>query len=110
MFSNVIQEHLPPRAKSNQLNEILHALVQVPPKPHGESARILHEAAELMPRRGLVVLVSDLFYDLEELFSALDHLRFHGHDVLIFQILDPLERTLPVGGRSVFASWRPARI
>ena len=98
LFSNVIQEHLPPRAKSNQLNEILHALVQVPPKPHGESARILHEAAELMPRRGLVVLVSDLFYDSEELFSALDHLRFHGHDVLIFQILDPLERTLPVGG------------
>jgi len=98
LFSNVIQEHLPARAKSNQLNEILHALVRVPPRPHGESARILHEVAELMPRRGLVVLVSDLFYEPGELFSALDHFHFHGHDVLIFQILDPLERTLPVGG------------
>ncbi len=98
LFSNVIQEHLSPRAKSNQLNEILNTLVRVPPRPHGESARILHEVAELMPRRGLVVLVSDLFYEPDELFSALDHLRFHGHDVLIFQILDPLERNLPVGG------------
>ena len=70
----------------------------MPPRPHGESARILHEVAELMPRRGLVVLVSDLFYEPEELFSALDHFHFHGHDILIFQILDPLERSLPVGG------------
>ncbi len=98
LFSNVIQEHLPPRAKSNQLNEILNTLVRVPPRPHGESARILHEVAELMPRRGLVVLLSDLFYEPDELFSALDHLQFRGHDVLIFQILDPLERSLPVGG------------
>jgi uncharacterized protein (DUF58 family) len=98
LFSSVIQEHLPPRAKSHQLNEILNALVRVPLRPHGESARILHEAAELMPRRGMVVLVSDLFYDTAELFSALDHFHFHGHDVLIFQILDPLERLLPLGG------------
>ena len=98
LFSDVIQEHLPPRAKSHQLNEILNTLVRLPPRRHGESARILHEVAELMPRRGLVVLVSDLFYEPEDLFSALDHFHFRGHDVLVFQILDPLERLLPVGG------------
>jgi len=109
LFSNVIQEHLAPRAKSNQLNEILNALVRVPPRPHGESARILHEVAELMPRRGLVVLVSDLFYEPGELFSALDHFHFHGHDVLIFQILDPLERRLPVGGSVRFQELETGR-
>jgi uncharacterized protein (DUF58 family) len=109
LFSNVIQEHLPPRAKSTQLNEILNTLVRVPPRAHGESARILHEVAELMPRRGLVVLVSDLFYEPEELFSALDHFHFHGHDVLIFQILDPLERTLPVGGSIRFQELETGR-
>jgi uncharacterized protein (DUF58 family) len=98
LFSNVIQEHLPPRAKSHQLNAILNSLVQIQPRPHGESARILHEVAELMPRRGLAVLISDLFYEPAELLSALDHFHFHGHDVLIFQLLDPLERRLPVGG------------
>jgi uncharacterized protein (DUF58 family) len=98
LFSDVVLEHLPPRAKSHQLNAILNTLVRVRPRPHGESARILHEVAELMPRRGLAVIVSDLFFDTEELFSALDHLRFRGHDVLIFQILDPLEHHLPLGG------------
>jgi hypothetical protein len=42
--------------------------------------------------------VSDLFYDLNELLSGLDHFRFQGHDVLLFQILDTLERRLPVEG------------
>jgi len=98
LFSNVILEHLPPRAKSNQLNAILNTLVQVPPRAHGESVGVLHEVAELIHRRGLIVLVSDLFFEPDELYSALDHLRFFGHDVLIFQILDPLERRLPIGG------------
>jgi hypothetical protein len=59
---------------------------------------VLHEIAEFMPRRGLVVLLSDLFYDAAELFDGLDHLRFVGHDVLVLHILDPLERSLPVEG------------
>ena len=67
-------------------------------RPHAESATVLHEVAELMPRRGLVVLVSDLFYPGEELFSGLDHFRYQGHDILVFQILDTLERRLPVEG------------
>ena len=87
-----------PRAKSSQLNTLLNTFVQVAARPHGESARVLHNIVELMPRRGMVVLISDLLYEPEELFAALDHFRFHGHDVLIFQVLDPLERRMPVGG------------
>jgi uncharacterized protein (DUF58 family) len=98
LYADRILEHHKPRAKSNQLEELLNALVSTPLRPHSESARVLHEAAELMPRRGLVVLVSDLFYDTQELFEGLDHLRYLGHDILIFQILDPLERRLPLEG------------
>src|SRR5262249_31324135 len=67
-----------------------------------ESARVLHEIAELMPRRGLVVVISDLFYDPRELLDALDHIRFMGHDILVFQILDPLERRLSLEGEVRF--------
>jgi hypothetical protein len=67
-------------------------------RPRSESAAVLHEVAELMPRRGMVALLSDLFYDPEEIFAALDHFRFLGHDVLVFHILDPLERRLPLEG------------
>jgi len=98
LFADTILEHLPPRAKSSQLNALLNTFVRAAARPHGESARVLHDIVALIPRRGMVVLVSDLFYEPEELFAALDHLRFQGHDVLIFQVLDPLERNMPVGG------------
>ena len=98
LFAGSILHHLPPRAKVSYLKEILSALTRTPLKPRADSAEVLHETAELMPRRGLIVLISDLFYDTAEIFSALDHFRFLGHDVLIFQILDPLERHLPLEG------------
>jgi uncharacterized protein (DUF58 family) len=98
LFAGIVLDHLRPRAKANQLDEILNLLTQTPLRPRSESAAVLHEAAELMPRRGMVALFSDLFYEPEELFAALDHFLFLGHDVLVFHILDPLERRLPVEG------------
>lgn len=98
LFADTILDHLKARAKSNQLDEVLDSLIRVQPKPRAESARVLHEVAELMPRRGLVVLISDLFYDPDDLFAGLDHFRFLGHDVLIFQVLDSIERRLPLEG------------
>jgi uncharacterized protein (DUF58 family) len=98
LFAAGILDHLWPRAKANQLEEILVALTRTPLQPHGESVRVLHEIAELMPRRGLVIVISDLFYDPRELLAGLDHFRFMGHDILVFQILDTLERRLPLEG------------
>jgi uncharacterized protein (DUF58 family) len=98
LFAGEILDHLKPHSKSNQLDYILQSLFKTPTRPHAESVKALHETAELMPRRGMVVLISDLFYDSQELFAALDHFRFFGQDMLIFQILDPLERRLPLEG------------
>jgi uncharacterized protein (DUF58 family) len=98
LFGRSVLDHLKPRAKTNQLDEVLHALVQTPLQPHSESVTVLHEIADLMPRRGLVVLISDLFYEPDELLAGLDHFRYQGHDVLLFHILDPVERRLPLDG------------
>jgi uncharacterized protein (DUF58 family) len=46
----------------------------------------------------MVVLISDLYYEPAELLSALDHFRHFGHDLLILQVLSPLERRMPVEG------------
>jgi uncharacterized protein (DUF58 family) len=98
LFAGDVLEHLKPRAKPNQLDEVLHSLTGVALAARADRALVLHEVAELMPRRGLVVLISDLFYDPAEVLEGLDHFRFQGHDVLVFQVLDPLERWLPVDG------------
>jgi uncharacterized protein (DUF58 family) len=98
LFAETVLDHLRPRAKANQLDEILDVLTRTPLRPRAESAAVLHEVAELMPRRGMIAILGDLFYEPEELFAALDHFRFLGQDVLIFHILDPLERRLPLDG------------
>ena len=95
--------HLKPRAKTKQLEEILtHACRHDRQERGRHRAAVLHEVAELMPRRGLVVVVSDLFFPAEDVFSGLDHLLFRGHDLIVFHVLDPLEHGLSVGGQVRF--------
>src|SRR5262249_10003116 len=87
-----------PRPTRHRPGEGLARRGPTPLRPQAESCRVLHEVAELMPRRGMVALISDLFYEPAELFAGLDHLRYFGHDLLIFHLLDPLERRLDVDG------------
>lgn len=93
-----VVEHYHARGNVDHRLSLLSALSRQRAYPPAVSPRVLHEAAELMPRRGLVVVISDLYYDPQELLSALDHFRHFGHDVLVFQILAPLERRMPIDG------------
>ncbi len=102
LFADGVKGHLKPRAKSKQLEDVITALSSSTGKPASATATVLHEVAELMPRRGLLVLISDLFFPTEDVFSGLDHLLFHGHDLIVFQLLDPLEQGLSVGGQVRF--------
>jgi uncharacterized protein (DUF58 family) len=98
LFADKVLAHLKPRAKSTQLDEILRMIVTMQTRPAAPNLDALHEAASLMPRRGLVVLISDFLFPSEEIFSALDHFRFRGHDLLVLQVLDPIERAIPLDG------------
>lgn len=98
LFAEGVLEHYPARANADHRLSLLAALARPRPHPRSDSPRVLHEAAEMMPRRGLVAVVSDLYFDLRELLDALDHFRHFGHDVLVFQVLDPVEQRMPVDG------------
>lgn len=98
LFADTIVEKFNARSSSDHLLQILHALVQPRNNSKAKTPSVLHEVAELIPRRGLVVLISDLFYESPELFQAMDHFRHFGHDVLVFQILAPIEKSMPVDG------------
>jgi len=102
LFAERVLGHVKPRSKANQLQEVVSTIARCPGKMKAVSAGVLHEIAELMPRRGLVVLVSDLFFDTDEIFSGLDHFRFRGHDLVVFQILDPVEQRMPLDGQVRF--------
>src|SRR6202007_10066 len=72
------------------------------PQPQTEIGRALHEAAAMCPKRGLVAVISDCFDDLSRIVDGLDHLLFLKHEVVLFQILDPWERDLPLEGNVRF--------
>lgn len=98
LFTDRVVEHFRARANSDHILSLISALAAQRPHPKATSPRVLHEIAELMPRRGLVAVISDLYFDTPELLSALDHFRHYGHDVLVFHVLAPLERKMPVDG------------
>jgi len=86
---------LPPRGGQGRLQELFGLLEACRPEGETNLAAALHALAESARRRSLVVVLSDLWEEPEDLASALRHLRFKGHEVLLFQVLDPAELDFP---------------
>jgi uncharacterized protein (DUF58 family) len=82
---------LPARRNPSHLQTIFDLLAKTEPAGATSLPVALHELAEKIRRRALVVVISDFFCPLEELKSCLQHLRFQKHDVSVFHLLDPLE-------------------
>jgi uncharacterized protein (DUF58 family) len=102
LFADSIVAHSPPKARANQLDEILAILGNVKLSPATETDKAIHQAAGLAQRRGMVVLISDLFGDLAKIVEGLDHLRYLNHEVIIFHLMDPVERDLALEGNVRF--------
>ena len=75
---------------------------KIQPGPETDIAPVLHRTAEAINKRGLIILISDLLDDPDELLSGIKHFRHKGHEVIIFHILDPLELTLDFSDRTLF--------
>jgi len=93
---------LPPSATQGQVAVISDLLQKCSPSRKTELGGLLRTLAGRTRRRGLVVVVSDLFTDLDAFYDGLNQLRFLGHEVLIMQVLDRDETTLPFDGPTVF--------
>jgi uncharacterized protein (DUF58 family) len=78
------------------------ALERLQPGSKSALGRPLHQLAEALTRRSLVVLISDLLDEPEPAIKGLRHLRSRGSDVVVFQVLDPNELTFPFQGASRF--------
>ena len=63
---------------------------------------ILHVSAESIKKRGLVILISDFFDDVESIVSGIKHYRYKGNEVIVFYVLDPKELNLSFDERTEF--------
>jgi len=82
---------IPPSRSASQLQNIFDSLDKLEPKGETGLVQALHTVAEKIKQRALVVILSDLFCDPEELGEALQHLRYRKHDVVICHLLDRQE-------------------
>jgi uncharacterized protein (DUF58 family) len=101
-FDERIAFRLPASARPGHLHALLLGLEQLKPGTRSDVGRPLHQLAEALVKRSLVVLISDLLDDPEPIIKGLRHLRFRGTDVVVFQLLDPHELTFPFHGASRF--------
>jgi uncharacterized protein (DUF58 family) len=82
---------IPTRRNPAHLVPLFDLLERVKPTGGTQLVPLLHELAEKIRQRALVVIVSDFFADPAELQSAFEHFRFRKHDLAMFHLLDPLE-------------------
>jgi uncharacterized protein (DUF58 family) len=101
-FDDRIRTVLPPSSRPGQLRAMLHALDTQAPGAATDTGRLLHQLADMISKRGLVVLISDLLDDPGRVIDGLRHLRFRGSDVLVFHLLDRAELTFPFEGPATF--------
>ena len=97
-FDSKVSQSLPPRSKRSQLGNILALLAKLRPSGETEIARSLHQVAGMIRHKSLIMLFSDLLGDFDPIIKALHRLRFAGHDVIVFHILDEAEALFPFEG------------
>ena len=108
-----VVRNIPPRRNPAHLSAVFDVLEAARPRGLTQLPAALHELAETVRQRALIVILSDLFVEPEQLRGCFEHLRFRKHDVAVFHLLDPLELDFDFrrpmrfvdleGGTSIFA-------
>ncbi len=95
VFDTEVRLDMPTRSSPRHFHEMMHQLEAVCPGGETRIADTLHRLANRSKRRGLIVLVSDLYDDPDEVMRALHHFRHRRHEVIVFQVLDKAELEFP---------------
>jgi uncharacterized protein (DUF58 family) len=86
-FSDSVVQEIPPRHKPSHLGHIFNALGSTKPSGTTDITKILHEAAEKISRRALVIVFSDFFTSIPDLLDCFRHIQFRKHDLAVFHLL-----------------------
>jgi uncharacterized protein (DUF58 family) len=90
-FDQKIHTHVPARNRTGHMRTIFGNLSLLEPGGETRLAESLHQLAEVLTRRGIVVVISDFYDQADRLQEAFQHLRFKGHDLVAFHVLDQNE-------------------
>jgi len=95
-FDDEVRAHLRAVSRPSQVRLILDRLHRTEPGRDTAAADVFHDIAERIPRRGLVIVISDLFDDAEAICNALHHFQYRNHELILFHLLAEEELTFPL--------------
>jgi uncharacterized protein (DUF58 family) len=101
-FDTKIREMIPNRTRITHLHHMLECMVQTEPGAETSLAGVLETLAGRLKRRGLIILISDLFDDPAALLKSIGVLRKKGHELMVFQLFDRDEIDFPFSRWSRF--------
>lgn len=90
-FDDRIRQYMPPRNRPSYLRRLMVALESAPQGKATDLGPPIQGLGQMLTRRGLIVMISDMLSSLDRLEADLRHLRAAGHDVVLFHVLDPAE-------------------
>ncbi len=98
IFDATVRESHRRTDNRNALVNILNSIAAYQPQAQTDIGNVLHDLAGKVRRRGIVLVISDLLDDEDNILRGIQHLRFAGHDVVVFHVLDPYEIDFPMKG------------
>jgi len=102
IFDTAVRSFYPRTDNLSSIHNMVSLLSSFAPEQRTNIAAILHEMAGQVKRKGLFVLMSDFFDDVDEVLRGIQHLRFSGSEVIVFHVLDPYEIEFPFKGTVEF--------
>ena len=94
-FDEEMRFHLSPGSTPAHMDRIFSHLEQIKPGRRTAMAPTFHELANTIKKRGLIIVISDLYDDQAEIVRALQHFVFKKHQIIVFHVMDQAELDFP---------------
>ena len=98
LFDTTVRDYAPRSDNLASIHHLMAKLAAFEPREQTQIGAVLHDMARQLRRKGIVIIISDLFDDEQTLLEGIQHLRFGGNEVIVFQVMDPYELEFPFNG------------
>ncbi len=108
-FDDDFREYIPARNRPGHLRQLMHGLERPVSGRNTDVIAPLKQSLQLLRKRSLVILISDLLAPIEDLEAHFGYLAASGHDMVVFHLYDPVEMTLDLEGAGLFVDLETGR-
>jgi uncharacterized protein (DUF58 family) len=102
VFDTAMKHFIPRTGNLASIHNVMNMLAAFEPKNQTNVGDVLHTLAGTIKRKGLTIVISDLFDDEAKVLDGIQHIRFGGSEVVVFHVLDPYELEFPFAGMVEF--------